>query len=186
MRFITESILRDQYQKHPFFTYPLQEDERLTPGGRQFLVDRKIPFGKAVQAKQEEAQKSQKEAAGELDYYWNQLEINLLQSVRLAETVNLELSQHLYTLVDFIRQARNTEKTSDFKQYFPSVEKLEEKELQLTAIQVLSQQGALLLKLSEAINLLKLLQVNVTEEKAASLHQGELYIKQKMDQLLGA
>lgn len=186
MRFITESILRDQYRKHPFFTYTLQEDERLTPGGRQFLVDRKIPFGKAAEAKQVKAQKRQKETTGKLDYCWNQLEIKLLKSMRLAEMVNLDLSQQLYTTVDFVRQLKDIKHTSNFSQFFPSVEKLEEKEIQLTAIQVLSQQGELLLELSEVTNLIKLLQVNVSEDKVGELHQLELYVKQKMDQLLGA
>lgn len=42
MKFITEEDLRDLYRKQPFTDYDLQEGERLTPGARQFLVDRGI------------------------------------------------------------------------------------------------------------------------------------------------
>ena len=42
MKFITEEDLRDLYRKQPLTNYDLQKGERLTPGARQFLVDRGI------------------------------------------------------------------------------------------------------------------------------------------------
>ena len=42
MKFITEEDLRDLYKKEPFMDYDLQPGERLTPGARQFLLDRGI------------------------------------------------------------------------------------------------------------------------------------------------
>ena len=42
MKFITEEDLRDLYKKQPFTDYDLREGERLTPGARQFLVDRGV------------------------------------------------------------------------------------------------------------------------------------------------
>lgn len=42
MKFITEEDLRDLYRKQPFTNYDLSPGERLTPGARQFLVDRGI------------------------------------------------------------------------------------------------------------------------------------------------
>ena len=42
MKFITEEDLRDLYKRQPFTNYDLQPGERLTPGARQFLVDRGI------------------------------------------------------------------------------------------------------------------------------------------------
>lgn len=42
MKFITEMELRDLYQRQPFHTFVLAADERLTPGGRQFLIDRRV------------------------------------------------------------------------------------------------------------------------------------------------
>lgn len=42
MIFITEEDLRDLYKSAPFTTYNPEEGTRLTPGARQFLVDRGI------------------------------------------------------------------------------------------------------------------------------------------------
>ncbi|QUH19588.1 ethanolamine utilization protein [Alkaliphilus sp. B6464] len=42
MRFITEEDLRNLFRKEPFTVYEIKAGERLTPGGRQFLLDRGI------------------------------------------------------------------------------------------------------------------------------------------------
>jgi len=42
MKYITEDDLRDLYKKEPFTNYDLELGARLTPGARQFLVDRGI------------------------------------------------------------------------------------------------------------------------------------------------
>lgn len=73
MKFITEEDLRDLYRKQPFTNYDLSPGERLTPGARQFLVDRGVnmydPSDPFIKGKGKEdppsAQKSQQnEAAG--------------------------------------------------------------------------------------------------------------------------
>ena len=48
MKFITEEDLRDLYKKQPFTDYDLKEGERLTPGARQFLVDRGVDMYDAM------------------------------------------------------------------------------------------------------------------------------------------
>jgi len=45
MKFITEDDLRHKYREAPFLEYPYQEGSRLTPGGRQFLLDRGVKIG---------------------------------------------------------------------------------------------------------------------------------------------
>lgn len=42
MKFITEEDLRDLYKNAPFGSYNPEEGTRLTPGARQFLIDRGI------------------------------------------------------------------------------------------------------------------------------------------------
>lgn len=42
MKFITEEALRGLFRKEPFTTYEIKDGERLTPGGRQFLLDHGI------------------------------------------------------------------------------------------------------------------------------------------------
>lgn len=42
MKFITEEVLRELFRKEPFTSYEIKADQRLTPGGRQFLLDRGV------------------------------------------------------------------------------------------------------------------------------------------------
>lgn len=42
MKFLTEADLRDRYNKEPFDPYIPEPGTKLTPGGRQFLLDRGI------------------------------------------------------------------------------------------------------------------------------------------------
>lgn len=44
MKFITEDDLRILFRREPFTSYDLPGGARLTPGARQFLVDKKISF----------------------------------------------------------------------------------------------------------------------------------------------
>lgn len=44
MKFITEDDLRILFRREPFTSYNLPGGTRLTPGARQFLVDKKISF----------------------------------------------------------------------------------------------------------------------------------------------
>ena len=49
MKFITEADLRNLYRKEPFTTYEIKPGERLTPGGRQYLLDLGISAGNGSQ-----------------------------------------------------------------------------------------------------------------------------------------
>lgn len=42
MRFITENDFRLKYKESPFTVYEIKSDEKITPGAKQFLVDRGI------------------------------------------------------------------------------------------------------------------------------------------------
>lgn len=42
MKFLTEDDLRVEYHRFPFETFTVKKTERLTPGARTFLLDRKI------------------------------------------------------------------------------------------------------------------------------------------------
>lgn len=42
MKFITEAEIRSDYQKEPFAVYTDQQGSRLTPGARQYLLDRGV------------------------------------------------------------------------------------------------------------------------------------------------
>jgi ethanolamine utilization cobalamin adenosyltransferase len=47
MKFITEMELRDLYKTGPFTTYVLEPNTKITPGARQFLVDRRVTLVQA-------------------------------------------------------------------------------------------------------------------------------------------
>ncbi|MBP2643124.1 MAG: hypothetical protein H6Q67_1011 [Firmicutes bacterium] len=47
MKFITEMELRDLYKTEPFTTFVLEQDTKITPGARQFLVDRRVTLALA-------------------------------------------------------------------------------------------------------------------------------------------
>ncbi|MGT2935521.1 hypothetical protein ACVR0P_06625 [Streptococcus castoreus] len=42
MKFLTEDDLRVEYHQFPFETFTIKKEQRLTPGARTFLLDRKI------------------------------------------------------------------------------------------------------------------------------------------------
>lgn len=42
LKFITEEYLRELYRKEPFKCFQIEQNQRLTPGGRQYLLDKKI------------------------------------------------------------------------------------------------------------------------------------------------
>lgn len=67
MKFITEEYLRDLYKREPFSTYQLNQEERLTPGARQYLSDRGIKMLNEVSCnnkKNPEAKQSKTLAVG--------------------------------------------------------------------------------------------------------------------------
>lgn len=47
MKFITEMELRELYKAETFTTYVLEPDTKITPGARQFLVDRRVTLVQA-------------------------------------------------------------------------------------------------------------------------------------------
>lgn len=42
LKFITEEYLRELYRKEPFECFQIEQNQRLTPGGRQYLLDKKV------------------------------------------------------------------------------------------------------------------------------------------------
>ncbi|WP_297597293.1 hypothetical protein [uncultured Cetobacterium sp.] len=42
LKFITEEYLRELYRKESFECFQIEENQRLTPGGRQYLLDKKV------------------------------------------------------------------------------------------------------------------------------------------------
>ena len=55
LKFITEEYLKDLYRKEPFINFDLKTNERLTPGGRQYLLDKGIKMNSNLPTDNQEA-----------------------------------------------------------------------------------------------------------------------------------
>ena len=131
MKFITEQDLRDLYKKQPFMDYDLQPEERLTPGARQFLLDRginlyaddpfrkperqKTAFSKSINEYAEKAafeeQLEQKKQIWALQGIRGQLEgieasLGELLNEHLAQEVSADLDHVINTLSRMICSAK--------------------------------------------------------------------------------
>ncbi|MBP1890512.1 ethanolamine utilization cobalamin adenosyltransferase [Clostridium moniliforme] len=60
-KFITEDYLKDSYRKEPFTTYELNTGERLTPGGRQYLLDKGIKINSNLPTDNKKSEKKTEE-----------------------------------------------------------------------------------------------------------------------------
>lgn len=107
MKFLTEYDLRLKYQERPFDDFTVTGETRLTPGARQFLIDRKIKINDEKEKFQKGVLKNNNKdpiAAGEnngddlttLD--WLLLRSEVLNSAAQAEKADLLLAQKLCEL----------------------------------------------------------------------------------------
>lgn len=103
MRFITENDLRARYKTQPFTSYEPQDGERLTPGARQFLIDRGINmYGECPKPAQ--SPKPVKETAAEdtarkqLKLKLEALRIDFLFAVKALLASDVEMAQQLTAL----------------------------------------------------------------------------------------
>lgn len=97
MKFITEDDLRILFRKEPFVSYELQSGTKLTPGARQFLMDKKVTLCEEMGVG---TQKREKPEQGKTDFFllkkgsiqahFLEVGISLLdQDVLLAEQIFL-------------------------------------------------------------------------------------------------
>ncbi len=96
MKFITEEDLRDLYKKQPFTDYDPKPGERLTPGARQFLVDRGInmydndePFVKPAERRKETLAESAVQPVTERQKRRFCMRVKVLQSIFLLTAEEL-------------------------------------------------------------------------------------------------
>ena len=118
MKFITEMELRDLYKTEPFATYVLELDTRITPGARQFLVDRRVAL---VQAQYSDGKKSNANETNQAQVRenWCTLRLRrrmecieslfLLMAAELLHSGDAVLSEEVMALGKFFRNVRNAE-----------------------------------------------------------------------------
>lgn len=119
MKFITEMELRDLYKTEPFATYFLQPDTKITPGARQFLVDRRVTL---VLDQGSDGKKSDIEASNQEQVQFNWCTLRLLGRMDSIESLFLliaaellhsgdaVLSEEVMALGKCFRNVRNAER----------------------------------------------------------------------------
>ena len=118
MRFITEMELRDLYKTEPFATYVLEPDTKITPGARQFLVDRRVTLVQARCSDGEKAPSHQPHPAQEKEN-WRLLRLRgkmdciqslfLLGAAEILQAGNAVLSEEVMALGRCFRNLRKAE-----------------------------------------------------------------------------
>ena len=106
MKFITENDLRALYKAQPFSSYDPKEGERLTPGARQFLIDRGVNmYGERSEKSQARAARSADpaETASEHEKRWLKLKLEaerlrFLRAEKKLLASDVQMAQQLTAL----------------------------------------------------------------------------------------
>lgn len=119
MKFITEMELRDLYKTRPFSTFALHPDTKITPGARQFLVDRRVALISAHSIEEARLGTEISEQA-EVRESWCTLRLHskmqsleslfLLAAAELFHSGKTDLSEEVVALGRCFQKVRNSEK----------------------------------------------------------------------------
>lgn len=150
MHFVTESELRTTYHKEAFTEFCLTNQQRLTPGAKQFILDKKIQIiSEADLKKKHDTIKPQFVA---LDGYKELLSSELFEAALLAMDQQLAMSQQLIDLEKWLMTALRADSSSG-DVTLPEVEAF-----QLEPVHIFSKQGSLLIKLKKVAGIIQLIQ----------------------------
>ncbi|MDU2320675.1 MAG: cobalamin adenosyltransferase [Clostridium perfringens] len=95
LKFITEEYLKDLYRKEPFINFDLKTNERLTPGGRQYLLDKGIKMNSNLPTDNQEALKKQDVEAEKIKSDENLKEKKLLYKLKALEALFLSSASEM-------------------------------------------------------------------------------------------
>lgn len=155
MHFITETELRSKFRAQAFDKFCLNENERLTPGAKQFLQDKKIE----LQSAEEPAQGEPNTAFFSMIGYNELLSAAFFEAALLAKEHQLALGQKLLLLEKQTSTVlMNQTPTAEI-----SEDSIELKQFQLEPIHIFSEQGLLLIQLKKIHGLLCLMIANYPE-----------------------
>ncbi|SMC70416.1 cobalamin adenosyltransferase [Sporomusa malonica] len=119
MKFITEMELRDLYKTEPFATYVLEPDTKITPGARQFLVDRRVTLVQAQCSDDKKSNPSElkltqqgekwctQRLRGRMDWIESLFLLTAAEVIRSGDAV---LSEEVMALGKAFRNVRNAER----------------------------------------------------------------------------
>lgn len=180
MYFITENELKARMRHSAIKQFHLSQDERLTPEARQFLLDKKISLHFEDEATVGETSQVllTNQSSSWRNYFWELLEIELLEAAKLAAKTQFSISQELFDLAQQLLELKKLELEASPSDSAVEINHLPP--LKLSLIHLLSEQGELLLKLKRIKNTLTLLCEQTTAEQKKQL----LPISQTIDQLM--
>ncbi|MGF2942233.1 hypothetical protein [Enterococcus xiangfangensis] len=183
MRYITEQDLQVQHRHEPLKKIMLTQNERLTPGARQFLADHQIriidcdsPIETA-----EETDNSLKIAAltTKRQTFFPLLELELWEAALKASEVNRDSCQRIIELVSLVKQIA-TEDIAELE----ICEVAEINTDELTSEEIFQPTGKIILKLRRACVYSTTLKMCVTAEQKGALEYLIYLINNEICQLL--
>lgn len=109
--FITENKLREIYKKQPFKEYELKLEEKLTPGGRQYLLDKSIKIVDYNEKKYSKEKNEIDEKSKYKDYkkeklYYKLKNIEILILKESAKLIEKDID-HIRELIDLSKDILN-------------------------------------------------------------------------------
>ncbi|GAB6158178.1 hypothetical protein JCM39194_13780 [Desulfotomaculum varum] len=120
MKFITEMELRELYKREPFTSFVLEPGTRITPGARQFLVDKRVTLVQAQQQTAANKVKAGREKPAEASNYWCNDKLRrkmdyvesllLLVGLEIWRSGDAGLAEEVMALLKYFRSVRSAEK----------------------------------------------------------------------------
>lgn len=176
MHFVTEHELRTTYQKEAFTQFCLKNQVRLTPGAKQFLLDKKIRI--VSEAEWKENTEAVKQSLTSLNGYKEVLSSELLEAALIAMKQQLSVSQKIIDLEKILMLSLGKD-SSDSEPILKEIE-----EFRLEAVHIFSEQGLLLIKLKKVYGIIHLIQVDYPQYSQLLIKASQTIIELKK-QLVG-
>lgn len=178
MHFITEQEIQLQHRKTPLTSFQLGNEDRLTPGAHQFLVDHQIKLIKAGTTSTVSESEVKVDLAGLLRGF-RLLAIELQEAAVKAYEIDLAAAGRIIKLAEWPLAIHDGESLDG------SGEAADEVSIpQLAAAAILTPQGKILIKLKRSQVFAEGLKSDVNETQQQQLDQLILKIEEEIQRLL--
>lgn len=196
LKFITEDFLRKKFQKEPFKSFEIKENERLTPGGHQYLTDKKIPVIK-FEEKQQQLEENftpptsknnvNKKVLYRLKYVEHFYSIMIINNIEK----NIKLAQKMLDICKKLSELRKNYELGNLNEELAYKEKYQILDKEIPIIYIHSKIGVELYQLKallyDILNLKEIIfdEINVNNELLVGLENIEEDIEKIIQELLG-
>ncbi|MFD1317469.1 hypothetical protein [Loigolactobacillus zhaoyuanensis] len=185
MKFITEHEIKFHYKQAPFKTYYLADNCRLTPEARQFLSDHRIDLAKQVlvpEAKAEEVTIPTEVTTRRNQLLYNMIRIDFYEIALLMKPVDSQFSQSLFKTAEALTNDTVDTKLVEFTNSKGFT--LKQDAFKISYFHVLSQYGALIIKLAHTGSAIELLACELPQQEQQTVKQILTQLAWMMDQLM--